>query len=55
MPRASWMSDSDYSRFERCLKDFKGDGNKYAICMSSIKKKKKNTSNWVRERMTGKK
>jgi hypothetical protein len=41
MPRAKWMSDSDFAAFERCLKDVKTTGNKYAICMSSIKHRKK--------------
>jgi hypothetical protein len=40
MPRAEWMSDYDYKKFEECLKDFKGKGNKYAICSASIKKRK---------------
>jgi hypothetical protein len=39
-PRAKWMSDSDYDAFERCLGDFKGKGNKYAVCLASIKERK---------------
>ena len=55
MPRAEWMSDSDYKRFERCVKNFQGEGNKYAICMSSIKKRKKRTTNWVNKQLSKKK
>ena len=42
MPRAKWMSDSDYAAFERCLKHIKDKGvNKYAVCMAAIRKRKK--------------
>jgi hypothetical protein len=41
MPRAKWMSDSDYAAFERCLKKVDGAVNKYAVCMSAIKKRKR--------------
>lgn len=56
MPRAAWMSDADYSAFERCVKDFSGSGNKYAICMSAIRKRKrkrvKKTRSWVRDKLS---
>ena len=35
------MSDSDYAAFERCLKKVDGAVNKYAVCMSAIKKRKR--------------
>ena len=40
MPRAKWMSDADYAAFERCLKKVDGAVNKYAVCMSAIKKRR---------------
>lgn len=56
MPRAKWMTDADYSAFESCLKDYSGGGNKYAICMSAIKKRKRKrtekTRSWVRDKLS---
>lgn len=46
MPRAEWMTDRDFEKFERCVEDLKrkqGDKkiNIYAVCRAAIKKGKK--------------
>lgn len=40
MPRAKWMTDTDYKKFEDCLEDLKGKQgiDRYAVCMNSVKK-----------------
>ena len=48
-PRARFMSDEDYKRYERCLNDLKNKKgiNRYAVCMASIKRGKR-----VREKVS---
>ena len=43
-PRAKWMSDAQFERYERCLDHLKNKKgiNRYAVCAASIKKSEKN-------------
>lgn len=40
MPKAKWMTATDYKKFEECLEDLSGKKgiNRYAVCMASVKK-----------------
>lgn len=50
-PRAAWMTQSDYEKYEDCVNDFKGKGNKFAVCMASIKERKKKIREEVSKRL----
>ena len=47
MPKAKWMSNYDYKKYEKCIQDLKNKKgiNRYAVCMDSIKHSRR-----VRER-----